>query len=122
MKMISTFSANMRSIMAFITTEFLETLLSGLGGAALTNCFSGILNFGRIFNIKRDITPRKKNQIRIFQPICSPSLFIITTKFHEILDLLSGFRGVALIKKTRTDELTVEKKYSNRCLICISGC
>ena len=84
--------------MSFITTKFQEILLSGFRGVALTNCFSGIFHFGQISKFK--------NWIKIS---CGYGhlhiMSLITTKFNKIL--LSGFKGVALTRKTGlTDWLT----------------
>ena len=77
--------------LSFKTTKFQEILLSGFRGVALTNCFSGIFYFGQISKLK--------NWIKIS---CGYGhlhiMSLITTKFNKIL--LSGFRGVALIRKT----------------------
>ena len=47
-------------MMSFITTKFLEILLSSFRGIALTNCFSNIFHFGQISNFKKGVIPRKK--------------------------------------------------------------
>ena len=46
--------------MSFITTKFHEILLSGFRGVALTNCFSSIFHFGRIYKFKKGVIRRKK--------------------------------------------------------------
>ena len=67
-----------------------------LRGIAMTNCFSSIFNLGQNSKFKRGITPRK---------IPANMHTFLTTKFHEILFVMSSRRGVALTKK-RTNVLT----------------
>ena len=73
--------------MSFITTKFLEILLSSFRGIALTNCFSNIFHFGQISNFKKGVIPRKKNEIN-FLWICisshelCPSQLQRFTKFY----------------------------------------
>ena len=47
-------------IMSFITTKFLEILLSGFREVALTNFFTSIFHFRQISKFKKSVTPRKK--------------------------------------------------------------
>ena len=88
----------------FTTTKFKEILFGGFRGVALIIGFSSIFHFGQISKFKKGVTPRKKIESKLpmdmlIYTVC-PS-----TKFHEIL--LSGFRGVALTRKTGlTDWLT----------------
>ena len=67
---------------------------------------SSIFHFGQISKFKKGVTPRKKNGIKISCGYAHLHIMsFISTKFHEIL--LSGFRGVALTRKTGlTDWLT----------------
>ena len=66
---------------------------------------SSIFQFGQISKFKKGVT-LKKNGIKISYGYAQLHIMsFITTKFHEIL--LSGFRGVALTRKTGlTDWLT----------------
>ena len=79
--------------MSFVSTKFQEILLSGFRGVSLTTALSSIFHFGQNSKFK------KEQYIRIS---CGYALLhitsFITTKFQEIL--LSGFRGVALTRKT----------------------
>ena len=81
--------------MSFTTTKFLENLLSGFRGVALTNCFSSIFNFGYIFKFKKGHFSPKKNHIGTSWGYAHLHIMsFITTKFYETL--LSGYRGVVL--------------------------
>ena len=91
--------------MAFITTKFHAILLSGFSGVVLTNCFSSIFHFRQISKFKKSVSQRK-NGIKISCGYAHLHIIsFITIKFLEILS--SGFRGVALTRKTGlTDWLT----------------
>ena len=79
-------------------------------GVALTNCFSSIL----ISKVQKGCNTEKKKWIKISCVYAHLHIMsFITTKFHEIL--LSGFRGVALTRKTGlTDWQTGQKHYTLR--------
>ena len=96
--------------MSLTTTKFQENMLSGCRGVALTNCFSSIFHFGQISKLKKGVTSREKNGIKICCRYAHLHIMsFITTKFHGIL--LSGFRGVELTRKTElTDWLTDRPK------------
>ena len=65
--------------MSSITTKFHEILLSSFIGVVLTNYFSSIFHFGKISNLKRGITPRKKLNPKFPANMRT----FITTKFHK---------------------------------------
>ena len=72
--------------MFFITTKFQEILLSGFKGVTLTNYFSSIFHFRQISKLKKGVTPRKKNGIKISSRYAHVhNMSFITTKFNEIL-------------------------------------
>ena len=84
-------------------------------GVALTQCFGSIFHFGQISKLKKGIVLRNTNWIKIFCGYAHLHIMsFITAKFQEIL--LSGFRGVALTRKTGlmdwlTDGRTGQKHY-----------
>ena len=98
--------------MSFITKKFHEILLSGFKGVVLTNWFRSIFHFGQISKFKKGVTPRILIETKF--PVdmrIYTNMSFITTKFHEILS--SGFRGVALTRKTELTDLLTDGRVKN---------
>ena len=50
--------------MSFKATKFQEILLSDFRGVALKYCFTSIFHFGQISKFNKDVTPRKKMELK----------------------------------------------------------
>ena len=98
-------------IMSFIITKFQEIMLSCFRGVALTNCFEKYLSFWPNFKFKKGITLRKKLNQNSCKYAHLHIMSFITTTFHKIM--LSGFRGVALTRKTGLMDWLTEGRVKN---------
>ena len=94
--------------------------MSGFRGVALTNCFSSIFHFGQTSKFKKGKILSKNNGIKISSGYAHLNIkSFITTKFHGIL--LSGFRGVALTRKTGLTDLPTNGRVKN-IILPATGC
>ena len=84
--------------MSFTAKKFHEILLSGFREVALTNCFSNIFHFGQISKLRKGRNFERKKEIKI--ELKFPVEMRICTLYKVSRNLLSGFRGVALTRKT----------------------